>query len=162
LYAYIELRNGFKVFIKQGLSAESSLLVGLRLVTMKTMKLHWLISLLTFILTISTLSVGVTQTYTPTSTPTTVSSTRDKWLQPFASNSIWNMPIGSNATYVSAGLQAGGFTGVDVNLLYKVPTGSPERPIYNPYSWAHRAQGTKVADPNRRKTIPKYGSSRGG
>ncbi|GEM_PF-3397863 len=91
---------------------------------------------------------------TPTPTPTPVSATRDKWLQPFASNSIWNMPVGSNAAYVPAGLQDASFTGTDVNLLYNVPAGSPERPIYDPASWEHRASGTAVADPNRRKTIP--------
>ena len=121
---------------------------------MKTIKRRWLLSLLIFILAISSLSVGVGVGVTPTPTTTSVSATRDKWLQPFASNSIWNMPIGSNAAYVSAGLQAAGSTGVDVNLLYKVPAASPERPIYDPYSWAHRAQGTNVADPNRRKTMP--------
>ncbi|HZP56765.1 MAG TPA: hypothetical protein VFC53_04330, partial [Dehalococcoidia bacterium] len=41
---------------------------------------------------------------TPTSTPTAGSGTRDKLLQPFASDSPWNMPIGSGAQYVAANL----------------------------------------------------------
>ncbi|HZP57423.1 MAG TPA: hypothetical protein VFC53_07695, partial [Dehalococcoidia bacterium] len=40
----------------------------------------------------------------PTSTPTAGSGTRDKLLQPFASDSPWNMPIGSGAQYVAANL----------------------------------------------------------
>ena len=109
---------------------------------MKTTKRRWFLALLIFILTISASSVGVTQT------------TRDKWLQPFASTSIWNMPIGANAVYVPAGLQNAQSTGVDINLLYKVSANSPERPIYDPASWERRASGSAVADPNRRKTMP--------
>ena len=37
----------------------------------------------------------------PTPTATAVSGTRDKFKQPFASTSIWNMPIGSGAQYRS-------------------------------------------------------------
>ncbi|MEX2246008.1 MAG: PA14 domain-containing protein [Dehalococcoidia bacterium] len=41
----------------------------------------------------------------PTATPTTgAGGTRDKFQQPFASTSIWNMPIGSGAQYASATL----------------------------------------------------------
>jgi hypothetical protein len=35
----------------------------------------------------------------------TAAATRDPMKQPFASNSIWNMPIGSNAQYVAANLK---------------------------------------------------------
>jgi len=60
---------------------------------------------------------------TPTRTPTPqpASGTRNKYLWPFAANSIWNMPIGSNAVYVPAGIQyAGGWGGaitVDEELI---------------------------------------------
>lgn len=40
----------------------------------------------------------------PTAT-STAGAGRDKYAWPCAANSIWNMPIGSNAVYVSAGLQ---------------------------------------------------------
>jgi hypothetical protein len=48
---------------------------------------------------------------TPTPTPTAVSGTRDKFKQPFASTSIWNMPIGSGAQYRAAPIRSriGGF-----------------------------------------------------
>jgi hypothetical protein len=41
---------------------------------------------------------------TPDPTPVPVPDTRDPMLQPFASSSIWNMPIGSGAVYVPANL----------------------------------------------------------
>jgi hypothetical protein len=41
-----------------------------------------------------------------TATFSNVTSTRNVMLQPFASNSIWNMPIGSGAVYRAAGITA--------------------------------------------------------
>jgi hypothetical protein len=51
-----------------------------------------------------------TATWTPTAAPVTATATasvgaRDKYQWPFASTSIWNMPIGSGAAYVPAGVQ---------------------------------------------------------
>jgi len=51
-------------------------------------------------------SVAPTATRTPT--PQAGGGTRDKYLWPFAANSIWNMPIGSNASYVPAGIKYAG------------------------------------------------------
>jgi hypothetical protein len=47
-----------------------------------------------------------TTTTTAPPTTTTPSGSRDPLKQPFASNSIWNMPIGSGAAYVPANLPA--------------------------------------------------------
>jgi hypothetical protein len=66
-------------------------------------------------------------------TPTTVSAAattaRDPMKQPFASNSIWNMPIGSNAQYVAAnisgnpaGNQYAGMPGIDDEHIVLTPT----------------------------------------
>ena len=63
---------------------------------------------------------------------------RDPWLWPFAQNSIWNMPIGSNAVYVNANIGLAGFVGVDDEYMYIVPEGSPERNIYGPHTWNDR------------------------
>jgi len=68
---------------------------------------------------------------------------RDPWLWPFDSKSIWNMPIGSGAVYVPAGLGAAKTTNIDTELLYRVPAGSPERKFFAPKSWETRAGGTK-------------------
>ena len=46
---------------------------------------------------------------------------RDPWLWPFASNSIWNMPIGSEARYVPAGLKAQGGFDLDVRGQVVLP-----------------------------------------
>lgn len=81
-------------------------------------------------------------------------SARDPWFWPFAQDSIWNLPLGSNAEYVPAGIGPASAIAADVDLLFRVPEGSPERPIYDPASWRRRCLGTNVADPTRRKTLP--------
>lgn len=48
----------------------------------------------------------VVSTPMPTPTPSTPAGTRDILKQPFASTSIWNMPIGSAAQYVPANMSA--------------------------------------------------------
>nr|MCU0495538.1 DUF4832 domain-containing protein [Chloroflexaceae bacterium] len=101
-------------------------------------------------------SPSATPSVWPSATPAppATGETRDPWLWPFAQDSIWNMPIGSNARYEAANLKPAGWTGSDAELLYKVPAGAPERPVYDPASWELRCAGTAVADPGRRKTLP--------
>ena len=53
-------------------------------------------------------ATAVAPTPTRTATPPPASGSRNKYEWPFASNSIWNMPIGSNAQYVDAGLEYAG------------------------------------------------------
>jgi hypothetical protein len=68
-------------------------------------------------------------------------STRNPWLWPFAVDSIWNMPIGSNATYAPAKLPPVDWLGADVDWLLVIPAGSPMRPLYDPGDWEKRCQG---------------------
>ncbi len=71
---------------------------------------------------------------------------RDPWLWPFDQNSIWNLPLGSGAIYQPANLPPGGAIGVDNNLLYRIPAGSPLRQRYDPGSWEKRCSGTTQYD----------------
>jgi hypothetical protein len=93
----------------------------------------------------------------PTTPSTGNGNTRDAWLWPFAQDSIWNTPIGSEAQYVPSGLSAAREVIVDTNYLFKVPTGAPEKPVYQNTEWDNRCNGT-LAQPrwvrNPRKTMP--------
>ena len=68
---------------------------------------------------------------------------RDPWLWPFASNSIWNMPIGSNAMYVPAGLTIAPHIGLDEEYMIVTKSTDPVRPIYAPSGWQTRWPGNK-------------------
>jgi hypothetical protein len=81
--------------------------------------------------------------------------TRDAWRWPFSADSIWNRPIGSNAQLVPAGLASTRATIVDVNYIFRVPAGAPERPVYLNPSWEVRCLGQKSQfNPNARKSVP--------
>jgi hypothetical protein len=69
------------------------------------------------------------------------SATRDPWMRPFRSTSIWNMPIGSGAQYAPAGLPIVSTVAPDWTHLVRVPAGSPQRPIMRPGSWTNRCSG---------------------
>ena len=69
-------------------------------------------------------------------------SPRDPWLRPFASTSIWNMPIGSEARYVPAGLTPPPGFSVDEVILLRVAPDAPERQLFAPASWERRVGGT--------------------
>lgn len=49
-------------------------------------------------------------------------TSRDPLKWPFAQNSIWNMPIGSGASYSPAGLQGTGYVYVDDDVIIMAPT----------------------------------------
>ena len=75
---------------------------------------------------------------------TTVPSKRDKWLWPFSSKSIWNMPIGSGAVYTPANIQPAHYASGDQEYFYKLRAGAPLRPVYGPGAWGPgRCTGTK-------------------
>ena len=57
---------------------------------------------------------------------------RDKWLWPFSSTSIWNMPIGATAKYVPANLQKAKYFDADREYFYKLKTGDPMRQVLSP------------------------------
>jgi hypothetical protein len=69
-------------------------------------------------------------------------TTRDKWLWPFSQDSIWNLPIGSDAQYHPANLPKAARSSVDVDLLFIIPPNSPLQPLYNPGDWKKRCSGT--------------------
>ena len=72
----------------------------------------------------------------PTSPPQ--AGTRDKFKQPFASTSIWNMPIGSNAQYVATDIQVPNGWGmtVDPDIIFMDPN-APLTPVYyNGDAWS--------------------------
>jgi len=52
---------------------------------------------------------------------------RDPWLWPFERHSIWNMPIGSGATYKHAQFEASGHVGVDIQHILKLDASDPLR-----------------------------------
>jgi hypothetical protein len=84
-------------------------------------------------------------------------NTRDPWLWPFAQDSIWNTPIGSEAQYVPSGLGTAREVIVDTNYLFKVPAGAPEKPVYQNLDWNDRCNGTQSQPRwvrNPRKTMP--------
>jgi hypothetical protein len=69
---------------------------------------------------------------------------RDKWLWPFSSTSIWNMPIGATAKYVPAHLQKANFFGADREYFYKLKDSDPKRQVLSPGSFGPgRCTGTQ-------------------
>ena len=64
-----------------------------------------------------------------------VPSTRDKFLWPFASTSIWNMPIGSGAVYTPANIEPANYVSGDEEYFYKVNASDPLRTVYGPGSF---------------------------
>ena len=95
--------------------------------------------------------VPPTATRTPTPVPPTstpVSGSRDKFKQPFASTSIWNMPIGSNAQYAPAGLKQhqGGVPALDPDVIILKPTSPLANIVYSGDAWGggSRCSGSGV------------------
>lgn len=84
------------------------------------------------------LSITLTNAIASSQTPTT----RDPWLWPFSTTSIWNMPIGSGAKYVAANIQKVGWFAVDREYFYQLKDSDPLRPVYSPGSWTQRCSGT--------------------
>lgn len=83
--------------------------------------------------------------------------TRDPLVQPFASDSIWNMPIGSGAVYVSAGLAANPgpdqwtpMPQIDPDIIILSPASPATAVKYNAAGWGggdrcSTASGTTLA-----------------
>ncbi|HSX58467.1 MAG TPA: carbohydrate-binding domain-containing protein [Candidatus Saccharimonadales bacterium] len=76
--------------------------------------------------------------------------TRDPLKQPFASNSIWNMPIGSSASYTPASLKQhqGGVPAIDPNIIILKPTSPQTNIVYSPDAWGggSRCSGSQVRE----------------
>lgn len=70
--------------------------------------------------------------------------TRDPLKWPFAANSIWNMPIGSNANYIPANFGPADGTAGDDNYLIQTTSADPLRTVYAPGAWGQgRCTGTQ-------------------
>ncbi|MBD2778467.1 hypothetical protein [Iningainema tapete] len=94
--------------------------------------------LLIFVVSI-VLVLALSSLSTPSQTPK-----RDKFLWPFASTSIWNMPIGSKARYVPANIAKAKLAEADQEYFYKLKQGDPERPVIAPGAWGEgRCTGTQ-------------------
>jgi hypothetical protein len=64
--------------------------------------------------------------------------TRDPWLWPFSRDSIWNMPLGSNAQYEKAGFATAYCINFDEEIHCKTSADDPVRSIYNIKEWGNR------------------------
>jgi hypothetical protein len=111
---------------------------------LKSFKVRQYLVIVLLIVTIS-LSIGLADYLQPNhiitakaSTPTT----RDKWLWPFSQDSIWNLPIGSEAQYSPANLPKARYSSVDNDLLFIISANNPLQPLYDPGSWTKRCSGT--------------------
>jgi hypothetical protein len=102
--------------------------------------LAWI--LLTIGMTVLSINFGMHSRFPVDIAASTAQTTRNPWLWPFASNSIWNVPIGGAAKYQSANIPPVDAVTVDIDLLYVIPSGSPTRPLYDPGSWTKRCSGT--------------------
>lgn len=70
-------------------------------------------------------------------------TTRDATKWPFASHSIWNTPIGSEAEYVDANIGWAKHATADVDHFYILDGNDPLQPLYNHGSWGPgRSTGT--------------------
>ncbi|MEM9456548.1 MAG: hypothetical protein AAGF11_20390 [Myxococcota bacterium] len=69
---------------------------------------------------------------------------RDPWLWPFSADSIWNHPIGANAVFVPANLEAAGHVGIDTQHLLVLDADDPEREALDSPTWGPgRCSGTE-------------------
>jgi|GEM_PF-500924 len=70
-------------------------------------------------------------------------ATRDPIKWPFASDSIWNMPIGSDAQYVDAEIDWSARATVDTDHFYVLSGDDPLQPVYDIANWGPgRSNGT--------------------
>lgn len=67
---------------------------------------------------------------------------RDPWVRPFAHDSIWNTPIGSNAKYVDAGFPYTGKSQLDKTYFLKLKSSDPLRDYVITGGWRDRCSGT--------------------
>jgi hypothetical protein len=79
----------------------------------------------------------------PAVAPAAAATKRDPLKQPFASTSIWNMPIGSNAQYVAANIsgnpgnnQYAGMPGIDDEKIFMTPTAPLTNLNTNTAAWS--------------------------
>lgn len=73
----------------------------------------------------------------------TLSGYRNPWIWPFSQNSIWNTPIGSDAIYVDANLEASN-VGVDIQHILELSIEYPAKVVLGSEVWGPgRCDGTE-------------------
>ncbi|WNR45987.1 fibronectin type III domain-containing protein [Paenibacillus roseipurpureus] len=99
-------------------------------------------------------AVLIASAFTVVVTPASAATSRDPWLWPFTPDSIWNMPIGSNAVYTDINLPAGAtnYMAVDWEYKFKAKSTDPVKTIYAPNDWKYRCTGSK--DPQGTMYLP--------
>lgn len=89
-----------------------------------------------------------------TASPSVAPSARDKYKQPFAASSIWNMPIGKNAKYVPGNIPAHNVTGADEDILVLTPN-APQREVWvNNVGWTQGNRCTEQKYDNFKVPVP--------
>ena len=68
---------------------------------------------------------------------------RDPWLWPFATDSIWNMPIGSDAKLIPAKIPTPAHIGCDLEWHIRTEAEDPVYPVFAPSSWGTRWPGER-------------------
>jgi hypothetical protein len=87
-------------------------------------------------LKLRTLLVGLTTIWAIAPACLAESGGRDPWLWPFAVDSIWNCPIGSDADYQSEGhFPTGTEVNADTEFHYKTFSDGPKRKLFQNQSW---------------------------
>ena len=80
---------------------------------------------------------------------------RNKHQQPFSCDSIWNMPVGTNARYVPADIEPAGYISGDVDYYIVTTEADPLVPWYNPDSWLKGRCSNKSKGRNGYLHVPK-------
>jgi hypothetical protein len=86
----------------------------------------------------------------------TFPTVRDPLKWPFAQNSIWNLPIGSNAVYVPAGIKASAGTKLlpDQDIIIMKPTAPLTNIFYNSIGWSNGDRCIPTTTLRQTGTIP--------
>lgn len=79
-------------------------------------------------------------------------TSRDPWLWPFASSSIWNTSIGSGAVYKAANITDAYSISTDDEILTKTYSWNPSRTLFEMGNWFDRDSGT--VDTGKRINLP--------
>ncbi len=105
---------------------------------------------LTLVFSCHPLGLDINGSRNPKSSENRVS--RNKYQQPFAVTSIWNMPLGSAAKYVPADIPAHQYTGTEADVIVLTPDAPIAKVYTNQVGWT---QGNRcAAETNAGFTVP--------
>ena len=103
---------------------------------MPTLKLYLIIAVLSCLCFTACDKGNITPP--PVDPPPATISNRNKFLWPFSKTSIWNTPIGSNATYVDADFGTLGLVYADAEYIYQSSAADPVQKVYLIGGWVPR------------------------